>query len=75
MEIKLYRKADLHMKIVSINQIFMEQEIRFFKNKLISAKPSFIIVALTISAKKFKIPQIYDKTMKIGPNTITSALF
>ena len=45
METQFYKKADLLLKIVSVNQISIKQEIRFFTNKLISWKPSFIIVS------------------------------
>ena len=44
METKFYRKADLLLNIIPVNQISIKQEIRFFTNKLISWKPSFIIV-------------------------------
>ena len=44
METKFYRKADLLLKIVPVNQISIKQEIRFFTNKLISWMPTFMIV-------------------------------
>ena len=44
METKFYRKADLLLNIIAVNQISIKQEIRFFTNKLISWKPSFITV-------------------------------
>ena len=61
------------MKISSVNPISTEQEIRFFTNKLISGKPSFIIVR-AFSANELKIPQIYDKILKLCLNTITFIL-
>ena len=36
MKTKFYRKADLLLNIIPVNQISIKQEIRFFKNKLIS---------------------------------------
>ena len=44
MKTKFYRKSDLLLNIIPVNQISVKQEIRFFTNKLISWKPSFIIV-------------------------------
>ena len=44
MKTKFYRKADLLLNIIPVNQISIKQEVRFFTNKLISWKPSFIIV-------------------------------
>ena len=55
--------------IGSVNQISIKQEIRCFTNKSISWKPSFIVVR-ALSTIKPKIPQIYDKIMKLCLNTI-----
>ena len=55
--------------IGSVNQISIKQEIRCFTNKSISWKPSFIIVR-ALNTNKPKIPQIYDKIMKLSLSTI-----
>ena len=55
--------------IGSVNQISIKQEIRCFTNKSISWKPSFIIVR-ALNTYKPKIPQIYDKIMKLSLSTI-----
>ena len=62
MEIKFYGKVTLLLKIISVNEISIEKESRFFTNKLLSLKPSLIIVR-AFNANKTRIPQIYDKIM------------
>ena len=73
METKFYRRTDILLKISSVNRISIEQENRFFTNKLISWKLSFLIVR-AFSVSKPKILQIYDKIMKHCLNIIRSIL-
>ena len=67
METKFYGKVTLLLKIVSVNQISIEKESRFFTNKLLSVKPSLIIVRHLMQIKPG-----YLKFMKIMTSQVNS---